>query len=66
MTEPVLGPYCRGCTASALLRLWGSMTKSLYFILSIMEISMWFFCVCEELGKVLLRPPEGTGTAWKN
>jgi hypothetical protein len=23
-------------------------------------------CVCEELGKVLLRIPEGTGTTWKN
>ena len=23
-------------------------------------------CVCEELGKVLLRTPEGTGTTWKN
>ena len=31
---------------------------------------MWFVCVCvcvrEELGKVLLRIPEGTGTIWKN
>jgi hypothetical protein len=22
-------------------------------------------CVCEEVGKVLLRIPEGTGTSWK-
>jgi len=33
-----------------------------------MEINMWFVCVCvcEELGKVLLGIPEGTGTTWTN
>jgi len=31
-----------------------------------MEINMWLFCVCKEMGKVLLRIPEGTGTTWKN
>ena len=44
-------------------------------ILSVLEINMWFFlCVhaCaqrgreREVGKVLLRISEGTGTAWKN
>ena len=25
-----------------------------------------YVCVCEELGKVMLRTPEGTGTTWKN
>ena len=24
------------------------------------------FCVCEDVVKVLLRIPEGTGTTWKN
>ena len=66
MTEHVLGPYWWGCTASALSRLWGSMTQSPYIILSIMEISMWVLCVCEELGEVFLGIPEGRGTAWKN
>ena len=66
MTEHVLGPYSWECTASALSRSWGSMTQSLYLILSIMEINVWFFCVCEELVKVLLRIPERTGTTWKN
>ena len=46
MTEHVLGPYWWGCTASALSRSGGNMTKSLYLILSIMEINMWFVCVC--------------------
>jgi hypothetical protein len=46
---------------------WGSMTQSLCLILSVMEINMWFFFgVCEEVGKVLLRIHEGTGTIWKN
>jgi len=31
-----------------------------------MEFNMWFICVYEELGKVLFRIPEGTGTTWKN
>jgi len=35
-------------------------------ILSIMEINVWLFCVCEELGNVLFRIPEGTGSTWKN
>ena len=34
------------CTVSALSWLWGSVTQSLYLILSIMEINMWFLCVC--------------------
>ena len=66
MTEHVMGPYWWGCRASAFSWSWGSLTLSLYLILSIMEINMWLFCVCEELGKVLLRIPEGTGTTWKN
>ena len=46
MTEHVLGPYWWGCTASALSRSWGSVTRSLYLIWSIIEINMWFFFVC--------------------
>ena len=66
MTEHVLGPNWWGCTASALSWSWGSMTWSLHLILSLKEINIWFFCVCEKLGKVLLRIPEGTGSTWKN
>ena len=68
MTEHVLGPYWWGCTASALSWSWGSLTQSLYSILSIIEINMCFLCVCvwEELGKMLLWIPEGTRTTWKN
>jgi len=46
MTEHVLGPYWWGCTASGLSRSWGSVSLSLYLMWSIMEINMWFFCVC--------------------
>ena len=46
MTEHVLGPYWWGCTASALSRSWGSMTQSLYLMWSIVEMNMWFMCVC--------------------
>ena len=50
MTEHVMGPYWWGCTESALSRSCGSMTQSLYLILSIMAINMWFsgllVCVC--------------------
>jgi len=42
------------------------MTQSCYLILNIMESDVWFFCVCEDVDKVLLRMPEGTGTTWKN
>jgi len=44
----------------------GAVTQSLYLILGIMDIKAYFLCVCEELGNVLLRIPEGTGTTWKN
>ena len=30
------------------------------------EHACFFLCVYEELGKVLLGIPEGTGTTWKN
>jgi len=67
MTEHVVGPYWWRCTASALSQSWGSMTQSLYLILSVMEINMWCLCVClEKWAQGLLRIREGTGTTWKN
>ena len=64
MTEHVLGPI-DGDAQQVPCQSWGCMMQSLFF-LSIMEINIWFcVCVCEEVGKVLVRIPEGTGTTWK-
>ena len=43
MAVHVLGSCWWGCTASALSWLWANMTQSVCLILSIIEISMFFF-----------------------
>jgi len=61
VTEHVLGSYWWGCTASALSRLWGSMTQSLY--LSIMEINVRArVCVCVRACVCVCRFAQNTWT----
>jgi len=54
MMGHVLGPCWWGCTASALSWLWGNMTQSVYLILSIMEINMWFIMCMKSWAKFCL------------